>query len=88
MSRIRIPTLLAQGEDDTLFQLHKAVSTYQSLRQQGTPVKMVWQSWGHSQSTPAPSLDFTFFRPLVSYTGDAAAACGRARLSGGHGPGP
>jgi predicted acyl esterase len=119
MSRIRIPTMLAQGEDDTLFQLHEAVATYESLRRQGTPVKMIWQSWGHSQSTPAPgelgngaggyslydaaghdtyegqtvlewfdhylkddpaapSLDFSFFRPWVRYTGNADQAYGRA----------
>ncbi|MGI9183812.1 MAG: CocE/NonD family hydrolase [Solirubrobacteraceae bacterium] len=119
MSRIRIPTLLAQGENDTLFQLHEAVATYQALHKQGTPVKMIWQSWGHSQSTPAPGelgdgsggysaydaaghityegqtiqewfghylkdnpaappLDFSFFRPWVKYTGDAAPAYGRA----------
>jgi len=54
ISRIRIPTLLAQGENDTLFQLHEAVASYQALRQQGTPVKMIWQSWGHSRSKPAP----------------------------------
>jgi hypothetical protein len=111
--------MLAQGEDDTLFQLHEATATYEALRQQGTPVKMIWQSWGHSQSTPAPgelghgsggyslydaaghttyegqtimqwfdhylkddpaapSLDFTFFRPWVRYTGDADQAYGRA----------
>jgi len=119
INKIRIPTLLAQGENDTLFQLHEAVATYEGLRQQGTPVKMVWQSWGHSQSTPAPgelghgaggysaydagghltyegqtidewfahylkgdpaapSLDFSFFRPWVNYTGDAAPAYGRS----------
>ena len=119
MGNIRIPTLLAQGQDDTLFQLHEATATYEALRAQGTPVKMIWQSWGHSQSTPAPgelgdgsggysiydsaghityegqtvqewfarylkgspatpSLDFTFFRPWVSYTGDADQAYGRA----------
>ncbi|MEO6857799.1 MAG: CocE/NonD family hydrolase [Solirubrobacteraceae bacterium] len=119
MSRIRIPTLLAQGEDDTLFQLHEATATYEALRHQGTPVKMIWQSWGHSYGTPAPgelgdgsggytfydgaghityegqtvqqwfahylkddpatpSLDFTFFRPWVHYTGDADQAYGRA----------
>jgi len=119
LHQIRIPTLLAQGEDDTLLQLHEAVATYEGLRQQGTPVKMIWQSWGHSQSTPvpgelgdgpggyaafdarggatyegqtieqwfahylkddpaAPSLDFTFFRPWVSYKGNAAPAYGRS----------
>ncbi|HEX4106759.1 MAG TPA: CocE/NonD family hydrolase [Solirubrobacteraceae bacterium] len=115
MQNIRIPTLLMQGEDDTLFNLNEAVATYEALRAQFTPVKMVWQSWGHSHSTPAPgelgpddtltepngsstyegttlvqwlghylkgnpaapSLDFTFFRPWVSYTGDASVAYGR-----------
>lgn len=53
-SHIRIPTLLIQGEHDTLFNLNEAVTTYQKLRKQGTPVTMIWQSWGHSDSTPAP----------------------------------
>ncbi|HMJ32768.1 MAG TPA: CocE/NonD family hydrolase [Baekduia sp.] len=51
---IRIPTLLLQGQADTLFNLNEAIATYQTLRGQGTPVKMVWQSWGHSHSAPAP----------------------------------
>ncbi|WP_035129725.1 CocE/NonD family hydrolase [Conexibacter woesei] len=54
MKSIKIPTLLLQGEGDTLFNLNESVATYRALRQQGTPVKLVWQSWGHSQSTPAP----------------------------------
>jgi ABC-2 type transport system ATP-binding protein len=119
MANIRIPTLLAQGQNDTLFQLHEATATYEALRKQGTPVKMIWQSWGHSHSAPAPgelgdgsggysfvdsaghatyegqtvqqwfdhylkdspavpSLDFSFFRPWVSYTGNADQAYGRA----------
>jgi ABC-2 type transport system ATP-binding protein len=52
--KIRIPTMLMQGEDDTLFNLHEAIANYTELKAQGTPVKMVWQSWGHSDSTPAP----------------------------------
>ena len=52
--RITAPTLLAQGEDDTLFNLQEAVATFRSLRAQGTPTRMIWQSWGHSDSTPAP----------------------------------
>ncbi|HEV7751895.1 MAG TPA: CocE/NonD family hydrolase [Baekduia sp.] len=51
---IKIPTLLLQGQADTLFNLNEAIATYGALRAQGTPVKMVWQSWGHSRSTPAP----------------------------------
>jgi ABC-2 type transport system ATP-binding protein len=54
MSKIKIPVLLMQGEHDTLFNLNEAAATYQALRAQGTTVKMIWQSWGHSQSTPAP----------------------------------
>ena len=45
--------MLMQGEDDTLFNLNEAVSTYHELRAQHTPVKMVWQSWGHSSLAAA-----------------------------------
>lgn len=54
ISRIRIPTFLIQGQADTLFNLQEAIATYQALRAQRVPVKMMWQSWGHSQSTEAP----------------------------------
>jgi len=54
MSKIKIPTLLMQGQSDTLFNLNEAVATYKALKAQGTPVKMIWQSWGHSSSAPAP----------------------------------
>jgi ABC-2 type transport system ATP-binding protein len=68
LPRIKAPTLLVQGQKDTLFNLQEAVATYRGLRAQGTPVRMVWQSWGHSGSTPAPgeldldapSLDDTY----------------------------
>jgi ABC-2 type transport system ATP-binding protein len=45
---IRIPTFLAQGENDTLFDVQEATTTYQALRAQGTPVRMLWRSSGHS----------------------------------------
>src|ERR1700712_4188756 len=57
--KIKVPTLLVQGQKDTLFNLNEASATYKTLKAQGTPVKMVWQSWGHSGSTPAAGeLDF------------------------------
>ncbi|MDQ6687446.1 MAG: peptidase S15 [Actinomycetota bacterium] len=60
VSRIKVPTLLVQGQADTLFNLNEAITTYRSLYHQHTPVRMVWQYWGHSDSTPAPGeLDFT-----------------------------
>lgn len=115
MSRIRIPTMLWQGEVDSFFNLQEAVATYTQLRAQGTPVKLVWQSWGHSSAhvpapgefvltaledgkhhlsfegrlglewldhylrgdPHAPSLDFSFYRPWVRFTGSAEPAYGR-----------
>ncbi len=54
LPKITIPTLLMQGETDTLFNLNESIANYQALKAQGTPVKLVWHSWGHSGSTPAP----------------------------------
>ena len=53
IDHIKIPTLLAQGEADTLFNLNEAAATYQALKARGVPVKMIWQSWGHSDGTAA-----------------------------------
>jgi dienelactone hydrolase len=107
LPKIKIPTLLVQGENDTLFNLNEAIATYQALKAQGTPVKMIWQSWGHSGGPAAGEVDlsnpdpvaqyetgrflawfdhylkganvstgpaFSWFRPWVSYTGNAAPA--------------
>ena len=68
MSRIKVPVLLLQGENDTLFNLNEAAATYKALKAQGTPVKMVWQSWGHSGSTPAPGeLNLSSPDPATQY---------------------
>jgi ABC-2 type transport system ATP-binding protein len=48
LSKIKVPTLLLQGQNDTLFNLNEASATYKALKAQGTPVKMVWHLWGHS----------------------------------------
>ncbi|HEY3527804.1 MAG TPA: CocE/NonD family hydrolase [Nocardioides sp.] len=69
--KVKAPTLLVQGEKDTLFNLQEAVSTFHALRSQGTPVRMVWQSWGHSDGTPAPGeLDFNAASLRDSYLGN------------------
>ena len=47
-----VPTLIGQGQADTLFNLQESVATYTALQGQGTPVSLVWQSWGRSDSTP------------------------------------
>jgi ABC-2 type transport system ATP-binding protein len=58
MGDVKVPTMLGQGQADTLFNLQESVATYTALKQQGTPVSLTWQSWGHSDSTPvAGELD-------------------------------
>jgi predicted acyl esterase len=52
---VTAPTLLVQGQKDTLFNLQEAAATYRAMQAQGTEVKMIWQSWGHSLGgEPAP----------------------------------
>lgn len=51
---VKAPTLLVQGQNDTLFNLNEATATYRTLAAQGTPVKMIWQSWGHSGGMKKP----------------------------------
>ena len=71
VKRVKAPTLLVQGQKDTLFNLNEAVATYRSLQAQKTPVKMVWQSWGHSGSNPVPGeLDFGAKSLRDSYLGN------------------
>jgi predicted acyl esterase len=68
VKNIRVPTLLMQGENDTLFNLQEAAATYSALRAQGTETKMIWQSWGHSGATPAPG-ELDMRHPEKSYEG-------------------
>ncbi|MFE9022579.1 CocE/NonD family hydrolase [Streptomyces sp. NPDC007808] len=55
LSRVKAPTLLVQGQADSLFNLNEATATYRMLKAQGTPTKMIWQSWGHSGGLTAPA---------------------------------
>ena len=69
-SSVTAPTLLVQGQKDTLFNLQEAVATFRAFQAHGTPVRMVWQSWGHSGGTPAPGeLDFNAPSLRDSYLG-------------------
>jgi predicted acyl esterase len=73
IKNIRVPTLLMQGENDTLFNLQEAVATYQALQAQGTETKMIWQSWGHSGLAPAPG-ELDMRHPEQSYEGQRVIA--------------
>ena len=45
--RIDAPTLLIQGESDSLFGLDQANANYRAIRRNGAPVDMVWFAGGH-----------------------------------------
>src|SRR5215470_15179688 len=45
--RMRAPTLLIQGQHDSLFGLDQASANYQEIRRNGAPVDMVWFAGGH-----------------------------------------
>jgi putative CocE/NonD family hydrolase len=70
---VRVPTLIGQGQADTLFNLQESVATYTALRDQGTPVALVWQSWGHSNLGPVPG-ELDQRHPAGSYQGKQALA--------------
>ncbi|MEU5086457.1 CocE/NonD family hydrolase [Streptomyces sp. NPDC021356] len=55
LDRVTAPTLLVQGQADTLFNLNEATATYRTLKAQGTETKMIWQSWGHSGGMTDPA---------------------------------
>jgi ABC-2 type transport system ATP-binding protein len=86
VSRVRIPTFLGQGQADTLFNLQESLATYTALRRQGTPVKLMWQSWGHSTSAPAPG-ELSWTAPERSVQGRAFLAWFDHHLRG-RGPAP
>jgi ABC-2 type transport system ATP-binding protein len=73
MRDITVPTLIGQGQADTLFNLQESVATYTALKRQGTPVSLVWQSWGHSNSAPQPG-ELDMRHPAQSLQGQAALA--------------
>ncbi|MFI9250290.1 CocE/NonD family hydrolase [Streptomyces sp. NPDC053069] len=56
LPRVQAPTLLVQGQADSLFNLNEATASYRTLRAHGTPAALIWQSWGHSGgiTDPAP----------------------------------
>ena len=58
ISRIKVPTLLVQGEADTLFDLNEAEANRAAITGNGAPVKTVWIPGGHS-ALPALSAGST-----------------------------
>ncbi|MFL6096239.1 MAG: CocE/NonD family hydrolase, partial [Blastococcus sp.] len=73
MTDVQVPTLLGQGQADTLFNLQESVATYTALKRQGTPVSLMWQSWGHSDQSKQPG-ELDMRHPAASLQGRAALA--------------
>ncbi|MFI6686703.1 CocE/NonD family hydrolase [Streptomyces sp. NPDC050485] len=69
LDRVQAPTLLIQGQSDSLFNLNEATATYNTLKEQGTTTKMIWQSWGHSGGQAPGELDLAQGNLETSYTG-------------------
>ncbi|SNX65000.1 putative CocE/NonD family hydrolase [Streptomyces sp. TLI_55] len=74
LSRVKAPTLLVQGQADSLFNLNEATATYKTLKAQGTTAKMIWQSWGHSGGQVAGELDLSQGNLESSYVGKRVLA--------------
>ena len=90
VDRVKVPTFLIQGENDTLFNLQEAVATYRALKERGVPVSMAWQSWGHSGGTDGRSgaapgeLDLTGEHIEDTYLGARIKAWFDHWLKGSH----
>jgi ABC-2 type transport system ATP-binding protein len=56
LDRITAPTLLSQGEQDSLFGLGQADANARGLAAAGTPVKEVWRTGGHDGANSATAL--------------------------------
>ncbi|MFF1374965.1 CocE/NonD family hydrolase [Streptomyces sp. NPDC058308] len=72
LSKVKAPTLLVQGQADSLFNLNEAEATYRTLKDQGTTAKMIWQAWGHSggaNDAASGELDLAAGNLETSYVG-------------------
>jgi len=79
LSRIKAPTLLVQGQADTLFPLSEADANARGIAANGTPVRVAWYSGGHDAQGSDSDVDRTKFLTLqwldhyVAGKGDAPA---------------
>jgi ABC-2 type transport system ATP-binding protein len=56
LNQITAPTLLSQGEQDSLFPLGQADANAKGIAANGTPVKVIWRSGGHDGGTLTSDL--------------------------------
>lgn len=80
VAKVRVPTLLVQGQRDTLFNLNEATATYRALQKQGTEVKMIWQQGGHSGAGAPGEIDWS--QPSSGYLSSRVLAWFERHLKG------
>ncbi|MGC0419253.1 alpha/beta fold hydrolase [Embleya sp. AB8] len=54
--RIAVPTLLVQGQNDSLFPLDQADRNAAAIARNGAPVEMVWTAGGHDGGRPQTAM--------------------------------
>jgi ABC-2 type transport system ATP-binding protein len=72
LDRITAPTLLSQGEQDSLFGLGQADANARGIAANGTPVKVIWRSGGHDGGTSTADLVHyleSWFDPVLRHQG-------------------
>ena len=60
LASITAPTLLIQGEQDSLFPLTEADANARGIAAHGTPVKVVWRSGGHDGRSQTDDVRLAF----------------------------
>ena len=71
LARITAPTLLTQGETDSLFPLTEADANARGIAAAGTPVRVQWRAGGHDGGTDTGELvrDLTsWFDPILEHS--------------------
>ena len=77
LNRITAPTLLSQGQQDSLFPLGEAEANARGIAAHGTPVKVIWRSGGHDGESPTSDLVQNledWFDPVLLQQGRADVA--------------
>ena len=77
LHRITAPTLLSQGEQDSLFPLGQSAANAAGIAANGTPVKVIWRAGGHDGGTSTADLVRYlqgWFDPILLHSGPADAS--------------
>jgi ABC-2 type transport system ATP-binding protein len=81
--RITAPTMLVQGESDTLFGLDQADATARQIAAGGGVVRVVWYSGGHDGGAPGPTVRDQIGAWFDRYLGRPTGADPGPALEGG-----